>query len=443
MTKTEFHRGEPIEKKLSSLIRIPTVANTQLYEIAGYRRALASLFPRIFAQMSTESVGEALLLKLSGSEPELRGVLFLGHMDVVSADPEGWTHPPFSGYTEGGRVWGRGTLDMKGAQCALLEALEGLLQRGYAPKRTVYLYLSCDEEIGGPTSALAARTLAERGIAFEAIFDEGGTIGWNHMGKAVGRCALVAVAEKGSLEYRFTARSRGGHAAMPMKDSPLVRLARLIVDLEENAQALMPRVLMPEVAQILLEAAAHMAQEDRDCLENAVAESSLPALREVLGPAAEALMGATIAFSMMQAGSAFNVMPKQAVLTANVRTTLVQREVEITRLLKDKAAEYEVDCECAGGSDASAFSLPESFGYRAVKRTVERQFGGMPVIPILLLGGTDSKHFGALAQSVIRFSPISIEEFQGKGVHGVDEYITVESLREAVGFYERLFLEEI
>jgi succinyl-diaminopimelate desuccinylase len=70
-------------------------------------------------------------------------ILFCGHVDVVPAREEGWTHPPFSGTIQDGFVWGRGATDMKGG-CASLAVL---VKQGkdVAPACAFV----CDEETGG------------------------------------------------------------------------------------------------------------------------------------------------------------------------------------------------------------------------------------------------------------------------------------------------------
>ena len=57
-------------------------------------------------------------------------LLFCGHVDVVPALDEGWTHPPFSGSVHEGYVWGRGATDMKGGVASLLCACEMLVKQG-------------------------------------------------------------------------------------------------------------------------------------------------------------------------------------------------------------------------------------------------------------------------------------------------------------------------
>ncbi|TBW36279.1 acetylornithine deacetylase/succinyl-diaminopimelate desuccinylase family protein [Siculibacillus lacustris] len=71
-----------------------------------------------------------------------------GHIDVVAAG-EGWTVPPFAGLVRDGRVWGRGTADMKGGIAAAMIALEALIEVGGPLPGTLELSGTADEESGG------------------------------------------------------------------------------------------------------------------------------------------------------------------------------------------------------------------------------------------------------------------------------------------------------
>ncbi len=85
-------------------------------------------------------IGEAVF----GSGPDLA---VLCHLDVVPAG-EGWTHPPFAGAIEGGRLYGRGTMDDKGPAIVCLYCLKALKDAGFAPRRTIKLIVGCNEENG-------------------------------------------------------------------------------------------------------------------------------------------------------------------------------------------------------------------------------------------------------------------------------------------------------
>lgn len=433
---------------LSDMVKIPTVSghgNEKDYRIEEYRNYLKKEFDRLFSLAEEIAVGEARLLRLPGTGGENQPpVLFTGHMDVVpAAEDKTWKYPPFSGEIVEQRVWGRGSQDMKGPQCALLMALNGLLKEGFRPAREIWLYLSCDEEVGGATTELAALALKERGIRFSVVFDEGGTICENFMGMTEGKAAAVAIGEKGSLEYRFTALSQGGHSAAPPKNSAIVRLAELIHEIEGTDLFL--RELSPGGRVMLREMADCLPDEEKEdrrkkFLTAAEEEGEYPVLREICAQA-ESLLGSTIAFTMIESGTAFNVMPKKAVLTANVRISSAETKEDVTAKLTAIAKKHDVLCELVGGKDAVRESDTGQMGYQLMRECVDLVYPGMPVIPFVLGGGTDSRHFQELTDEIVRFSPMYAEAWQGRGVHGDNEAANIDAVRDAAKCYRELLLK--
>lgn len=71
----------------------------------------------------------------------------LAHCDVVPAG-EGWTRPPFSGKVEGNRIYGRGTMDDKGAAIAAIYCLKALSDLKIMPKRRIRVIIGASEECG-------------------------------------------------------------------------------------------------------------------------------------------------------------------------------------------------------------------------------------------------------------------------------------------------------
>ena len=97
------------------------------------------------------------LYKWQGSDASLPPILLAAHYDVVPVAPfslDQWEHPPFSGAVADGFVWGRGTLDNKGALVAIMTAAEQLIAEGFTPKRTIYLSFGGDEEFVGEAVVL-------------------------------------------------------------------------------------------------------------------------------------------------------------------------------------------------------------------------------------------------------------------------------------------------
>jgi acetylornithine deacetylase/succinyl-diaminopimelate desuccinylase-like protein len=76
-------------------------------------------------------------------------VLFLGHLDVVEARAEDWTVPPFKLTEQDGWFYGRGSLDMKNGDAALVATLIRLKREHFVPQRDLIFAFTADEEAGG------------------------------------------------------------------------------------------------------------------------------------------------------------------------------------------------------------------------------------------------------------------------------------------------------
>jgi len=124
----------------------------------------------------------------------------MGHQDVVpvpAATQERWSYPPYSAHYDGRFIWGRGATDCENVLIGVLEAFEILLEKGFAPERTILAAFGFDEEVSGPRGArFIAQHLEEtRGKdSLDLIIDEGG-LGVKEINGAI--FALPGLGEKG------------------------------------------------------------------------------------------------------------------------------------------------------------------------------------------------------------------------------------------------------
>jgi acetylornithine deacetylase len=134
---------------LRDLIAFPTVSrdpNRALIEYcADYLRSIGAVVEIIAANS-----GDKANLYATIGPGMVPGVMLSGHTDVVPVDGQLWTKPPFEAVVESGRVYGRGTADMKGFVAAALSCAGIAAQRHLqTPLQTpLHLALSYDEEIG-------------------------------------------------------------------------------------------------------------------------------------------------------------------------------------------------------------------------------------------------------------------------------------------------------
>ncbi len=151
-----------------------------------------------------------------------RTLVWLGHLDVVPVpDPESWSYPPYEGKVSGGRLYGRGAADMKGAIGSVLEAVHALKEAGLAWEGRLVVCLVPDEE-----------TLGTHGAAYLA---REGMIGGNAgiVGEPTG--LKLGLAERGAFWYRLVVRGKAAHASTPhLGESAVLRAARLTIALLEQ-----------------------------------------------------------------------------------------------------------------------------------------------------------------------------------------------------------------
>jgi len=119
-----FAKG--IAGNLSKAITFRTIsydANSPVDTMAfrGYHQFLTEAYPLLHSTLKKETFSEfSLLYTWQGTNPALKPAILTAHMDVVdAADPGSWTKPPFSGENDGTFIWGRGTLDDKGAMISI------------------------------------------------------------------------------------------------------------------------------------------------------------------------------------------------------------------------------------------------------------------------------------------------------------------------------------
>ena len=87
-----------------------------------------------------------------------KSLLLSGHMDVAPKEPMPWTiTSPFTALVKDGKIYGRGSADMKGGLASAVIAVKILRENGFSPKGDVILEVTVDEEYAGANGSLAGR----------------------------------------------------------------------------------------------------------------------------------------------------------------------------------------------------------------------------------------------------------------------------------------------
>jgi glutamate carboxypeptidase len=196
-----------LESPSSDQVRLRAVAGNLAAELMELGAAVETV--------DVDGVGEHVIGRLAGREPDLAPVLVLVHLDTVH--PVGSFDPPYR--VQDGRVYGPGVFDMKGGVACMLEALGQLAESGAGPRRPLIFLATCDEETGSATSRALIEELAAGAHAVlvpEPPLPDGG----------------AKTRRKGVAGYRLDVRGRASHAGLAPEAG-----VNAIVELAEQVRA--------------------------------------------------------------------------------------------------------------------------------------------------------------------------------------------------------------
>lgn len=432
----------PIAVKLSELVRLPTVSRRNkeeedLQPFLDFQARLQVLFPRVAAHCPRTIVGQTGIIYHWQGRDSADPRVLMSHYDVVPAQQEGWTRPPFSGEIADGCVHGRGTLDTKCTLVAALEAAEGLIGEGFVPQQDVYFCFSGDEEVMGPTAQAIIDALQGQGVQPGFVLDEGGAIVSDAFPGVRTPCAMVGICEKGMGEIILTASAKPGHASAPPRHTALGKLAKAIRKLENRpAPARWSKPVLGLFDTLGREAGFGM----RLIFANlGFFRPLINLITAFTGGELAAMLRTTCAFTMAKASDASNVLPNQASATANIR--LIPGDMgkgyrrRVSRVLGKR-----VDVQWNSISEPSPVSRTDDQKWAALKDAVQDVWPEALVSPYLMTACTDSRHYSRISENVYRFSAMALSKEERGLIHACDERIRLSTLAKMQAFYEALIV---
>lgn len=369
-----------------------------------------------------------------------RPVVLLSHLDVVPADPGGWAVDPFQGLVAGGYVMGRGALDAKGLAITHLLALTELARRDASLTRDVIFLAVPDEETGGRDGAgfLVRKRRDLIGDA-EFLLAEGGGILAADTGSA--NVWGVAVAEKAPCWTRLTAKGTSGHASTGGLHGPVPRLVSAL----ERVRRLQTEVrVVPDVERMFAALAPLGEPEDRAGLATlGAALETDPAFRRrfLADEARAALVRTTIAITVLRAGTSPNVVPEEARAELDVRLLPGDRCDDFLEGLREVIADPSIRIEPILAFESKS-SPADTALFRAIRAVARDIDPGALVVPRVIAGFTDAHYFRELGVVSYGFVPRWLPPSETRGVHGVNERVSVDNLERGVEATIRI-LEEL
>lgn len=435
--KHDFDRERAITS-LQEMVKLKTISNNDealmdAAEFEKFRALLVTLYPVFHEKAELSNIGRGGLLYCLKGQSSDAPTVYMAHYDVVPVDEETWQKPPFSGIRENGELWGRGTLDTKCTLCAALEATENLLKKGFTPKNDIYFSFAGDEEIAGNDAPDIVEELKRRGVKPALVLDEGGAVVDNVFPGVDKPTALIGTGEKGMLNVQFSYSGTGGHASAPPPHTAVGVLAKVVTRIENKP---FKAHLAKPAAEMFDTLGRHSTFVYRLIFANLWCFFGvLNSICKKAGGELNALIRTTCAFTCMQGSKAFNVLPPNASVTANLRIMSPDTVESVIEYLKDTANNPDIKISQFNGGNPSPYADTKSEGYARVKAAVEQTWPQALVSPYLMVACSDSRHFCKISDTVLKFSAMALTKEDRQRIHGNDERITEERFYEAVEFY--------
>ncbi|XP_017848051.1 aminoacylase-1-like [Drosophila busckii] len=394
MSKAEWENNEEI-KIFREYLRIPTVHPSIDYTacVDFLKRQAASIGLPVEVVYPVNEANPVVVMKWLGKQPELPSIILNSHTDVVPVFADKWTHKPFSAdMDDEGRIYARGSQDMKCVGTQYLAAVRALKASGYQPKRTVYLSFVPDEEVGG---VLGMREMVRQDY-FKSLhvgfsFDEGIT--------SADESYSIYYAERTLWHLHFKISGTAGHGSL----------------------------LLPNTAGEKLHYVVNKMMEFRATQLKRLNEDSSIDIGDVT----------TVNLTQLRGGVQSNVVPPLLEVVFDIRFAVTVDIPAFEKQIRDW-------CEEAGGGIELYFEMKNPFVeptkiddsnpfWVAFKKTLDEL--GLKTRARVFPGATDSRFIRHIGIPALGFSPINNTPIL---LHDHDEFLRADTYLHGIEVYKKL-----
>lgn len=400
-----------------------------------------------------------LIARIPGTG-EQEPLLLLGHSDVVPVERENWDVDPFAGEVVDGEVYGRGALDMKGANSAMITALLRHLDEGARFDRDIIVLTDCDEEAGSYGSGWLAENYWEK-IDAGSVLTEGG---WFIAQSDRTSPMLISATRQDKVYFNLelVATGTATHSSKPIPDdSAIVSMSRAISDLGRYEAP----VHLTRVTRDYFEALARATDDRRFAAAiRLLLRARNDRMRERAAKLVEhlsdypylhrALLRTTHAFVIQEAGYKENVIPSEATTRINCRGIPGGEKprdfvASVRRLLRHRDVEVRVVGTPGESEKQTLARLDKTWAtppadldtdlWRALSGASRRTYEGTPFTPALFEAGTSLGPWREKGVPGYGVYPYVISNEQLIGMHGNNERIFVEALEQGSDYMYEVF----
>ncbi len=324
-------------------------------------------------------------------------ILLNGHVDVVPADPSGWSNDPFEPVIKNGKIYGRGAADMKGSDACMIYSLKALVETGVKFLGTITTTFTTDEEVGGYTGVnhLVDKHVITRDVDYCLSTDSG--------------IEALHIASLGDAEYLITVHGKAAHSGRGWTGVNAIEYgATLIEQLKSLGQNIGKK------------------------------RSQIPAERMY----GTKKMRPGLYVNVVKGGLKGNIIPDTFEILVDRRyipeENAAQVEKELGRVVREFAAknrEVKVSMKKILGYDPML--TPPNHRLVKIVRRVAKKVLGRDTPPCGSQGSTDMAAVSALG------IPVAVlgTSRQDSNIHGVDEHVRINDLVSVTKILARTYLE--
>lgn len=434
----------PTAELLRSLIRIDN-SNPP-----GNEERLADLLTPMFKALGfeidvvpTPNAGKTHFIARLRGDGSKKPVLLAAHGDTVGVEREKWTVDPFGGVVQENHVMGRGAIDFKGGIAVFARAVLMLAENKVPLARDVIFLVEADEEAASYNTTWLAKDHWSK-IECEFALNEGGWIIKGDDGKV--KYVSISTADKASRAAVVTARGTSTHSSMPLPDNAIFTLSKAMAKIAAYETPIKLIPISQRFFATLAKTSAPPLSDAFRAVSGGTADKVTVARADRLisrDPLLHSLLRDTIAPVLLKGGFRSNVIPGEAEATINLRlipgTDPNAVVADLQRVVNDPKVEIKLSATAATAGIAPSSQDTELF--RALVKNAKAQFPGAEVTPYLFQAGTDAGAWRSRGVPVYGIYPYPITADELTRMHGNDEQVAVESLKQGTEFIYRTLVD--
>lgn len=373
-----------------------------------------------------------LVAVLPGTDPMLKAVMLLAHIDVVEAEAKDWRRDPFTFVEEDGYFYSRGVGDDKAMAAIFVDNMIRYRSQGSRPRRSLKMVLTCGEET--PEDYNGVRYLLGH---HRTLIDSAFAINENGSGvlRAGERVAITMQAgQKVRQLFQLDVAGPGGLSSGPPKDTIILQLGRAIarlaahdftLNISGSTRAYLQGMAPLETGQTAVDMRAMLAPSPDAGVARRIAETN---------PRVNAMLRTTCVTVKMTGGEANAALPQRASAVVDCRMVPGERVEDLEATLQRVVNDPKIVIRRIGDPALPSSPPPMTDQILAPARAVaNRMWPGIPLIPYQVNGEDDGRFLTPAGIPTYGLSGI-FRDAEGDGTHGLNERIRVRSVFEGRDF---------